>query len=83
MNPLLSALTGKTGGNSIMMKAVFAAVRGEDPVAFMKGLAQSNPQLQGLNLDDLAGTANALAEKKGANIDQLTQQIKQQVSNLM
>ena len=42
----------------------------------MKNLANTNPQLQGLNLDDLEGTARALCQKNNVNMEQLADQIK-------
>ena len=71
MNPLLSL-----GNNNMMMQAMGAMMRGESPRAFLKNLANSNPQLQGLNLDDLQGTAKALCEKNNVNMDELANKIK-------
>lgn len=63
-------------GNNMMMQAMGAMMRGESPKTFLKNLANSNPQLQGLNLDDLQGTAKALCEKNNVNMEQLAEQIK-------
>ena len=71
MNPLMNL-----GNNSMMMQAFGAMMRGESPQTFLKNLANTNPQLQGLNLDDLEGTAKALCEKNNVNMDQLAEQIK-------
>ena len=60
----------------MMMQAMGAMMRGESPRDFLKGIANSNPQLQGLNLDDLEGTAKALCEKNNVNMGQLAEQIK-------
>ena len=62
--------------NSMMMSAMGAMLRGETPQAFLKNLANSNPQLQGLNLDDLEGTARSLCQKNNVNMEQLAEQIK-------
>ena len=56
--------------NSMMMSAMGAMLRGETPQAFLKNLANSNPQLQGLNLDDLEGTARSLCQKNNVNMKQ-------------
>ena len=73
MNPLMML----TGNNSNMMMQAFGAMmRGESPVDFMKKIANSNPQLQGLNLDDLEGTAKALCDKNNVNMEQLADQIR-------
>ena len=60
----------------MMMQALGAMMRGESPQQFLKGLASTNPQLQGLNLDDLEGTAKALCDKNNVNMDELADKIK-------
>ena len=62
--------------NPMMRQAMGAMMRGESPQAFLKNLASSNPQLQGLNLDDLEGTAQALCQKNNVDMNQLAEQIK-------
>lgn len=62
--------------NPMLRQAMGAMMRGESPQTFLKNLANSNPQLQGLNLDDLEGTAKALCEKNNVNMEQLADQIK-------
>lgn len=69
MNPLMM-------NSNMMMQAMGAMMRGENPQTFLKNLANSNPQLQGLNLNDLQGTAKALCEKNNVNMEQLAEQIK-------
>ena len=83
MNPLLTMLSGGNGAMSIMMKAVGAAMRGESPEAFMSELAKTNPQLKGLDLTDLEGTANTLAQKKGVDMGQLTESVKSTINKLV
>ena len=73
MNPLMNLM----GNNSMMMQAFGAMMRGESPQAFMKNLANTNPQLQGLNFDDLEGTAKALCQKNNVNMDQLADKIRE------
>ena len=83
MNPLLTMLSGGGGAMSIMMKAVGAAMRGESPEAFMSDLARTNPQLKGLDLTDLEGTARSLADKKGVDINTLTESVKQNINKMI
>jgi len=64
------------GNNNMMMQAFGAMMRGESPQSFMKNLASTNPQLQGLNLDDLEGTARALCNKNNVNMEQLADKIR-------
>ena len=63
-------------GNPMLMQAMGAMMRGESPQAFLKNLANNNPQLQGMNFDDLEGTARALCRKNNVNMEQLAEQIK-------
>ena len=72
MNPLMML----QGNSNMMMQAFGAMMRGESPQQFLKNLAGSNPQLQGLNLDDLEGTAKALCDKNGVDMNQLADQIR-------
>lgn len=62
--------------NKMILSALGAMMRGESPTDFLKNLARTNPQLQGLNMDDLEGTAQALCNQKGVNMEQLAEQIK-------
>lgn len=72
MNPLMML-----GNNNMMMQALGAMMRGESPQAFLKNLANTNPQLQGLNLDDLEGTAKALCDKNNVNMNELAAKIQE------
>ena len=63
-------------GNSMMMQAFGAMMRGENPQTFMKNLANTNPQLQGLDLDNLEETARSLCEKNNVDMNQLAEQIR-------
>ena len=71
MNPLMML-----GNNNMMLQALGAMMRGESPKDFLKNLANTNPQLQGLNLDDLEGTAKALCDKNNFNMNELADKIK-------
>lgn len=63
-------------GNPMLRQAMGAMMRGESPQAFLKNLASTNPQLQGMNFDDLEGTARALCQKNNVNMEQLADQIR-------
>ena len=64
-------------GNPMMMKAMGAMMRGESPSDFLKNLASTNPQLQGLDLDNLEGTAQALCQKNNVNMNELADKIRE------
>ena len=72
MNNFLMGLTN----NNIIMSAVGAMMRGENAKDFMRNLASTNPKLQGLDLDDLEGTARSLCEKNNVNMEELADRIK-------
>lgn len=73
MNPLLNLM----GNNNMMMSAIGAMMRGESPKDFLKNLANTNPQLQGLNFDDLESTAKALCDKNNVDMNQLADKIRE------
>ena len=76
MNSLLNMLGGGgVNGMAVLMQAVGAAMRGESPQAFMKKLANSHPQLKRMNLDDLMGSAQQLAQQNGQDIDAITKNL--------
>ena len=63
-------------GNPMIKQAFGAMMRGESPQAFLKNLATNNPQLQGMNFDDLEGTARTLCQQNNVNMEQLADQIR-------
>jgi len=62
--------------NKMMIQAFGAMMRGESPQTFLKNLASSNPQLQGLDFDNLEQTARTLCEKNNVDMNQLADQIR-------
>ena len=64
-------------GNPMIMKAMGAMMRGESPSDFLKNLANTNPQLQGLDLDNLESTATALCQKNNVDMNQLADKIRE------
>lgn len=69
-------LMSMLGGNKYVMQAIGAMMRGDNPQEFMRNLANTNPQLQGLDLNNLEETARSLCEKNNINMDDLANQIK-------
>ena len=57
------------------MSAVGAMMRGENPKDYIKNLANTNPKLQGLDLDNLEETAKALCDKNGYDMNELASKI--------
>ena len=81
MNPLMSIFGNMGGGNNnIMLQAIGAMMRGETPQSFMRNLANTNPALKGLNLDDMKGTAQKLCNDKGVDINTAIQKVSAEVN---
>ena len=69
-------LMSMLGNNQYVVKAIGAMMRGENPQVFMRNLANTNPMLQGLDLDNLEETAKTLCEKNNVDMNQLADQIR-------
>jgi hypothetical protein len=82
MNSLLS-MFGSGGGTSILFQAIGAAMRGESPQTFLKKLANSDPRLKKMNLDDLMGSAQQLAQQQGINLDDVQKQLDSTIGSMM
>lgn len=78
-NSLMNFFGNIGGGNGLFMKAVGAFMRGESPTDFMRNLANTVPELRGIDLNDINGSARKLCQERGIDADKLTEQIKQQV----
>ena len=82
-NSLLSFLGNMSGGSgNIMMQALGAFMRGEDPKTFIQNLARTNPALQGLDLNNINVTAQKVCQDHGVDPNKLTEEIKKSVSGL-
>lgn len=74
---------GAVNGTSILMQAIGAAMRGESAQSFMTRLANENPQLKSVDMNDLTGSAEKLAKEKGVNLEQVKTQIDSAVNSAM
>ena len=75
-NPLMNIFSGIAGGGgSLFMQAVGAMMRGESPQDFMRTLANSRPELRGVDLNDINGSARRICQERGVDPDKLTDQI--------
>ena len=70
MNPL-----AMLGNNNIIMSAIGAMMRGENPQDFIKNLANTNPKLQGLDRDNRESTAKTLCERNNIDMNELAGKI--------
>ena len=75
-NPLMSFF----GNNNLMMQAIGAMMRGESPKDFMRNLANTRPELRGIDLNDINGSAERLCRERGVDANKLTAEIKQSIS---
>ena len=85
-NPILQMLNSgsrNAGANNIMMQAIGAMMRGESPQAFLKNLANTNPQLKNLDLDNLDMTARQLYSDKGQDINAAKSSIMAKIGNFI
>ena len=83
-NPLMGILGGLTSGNgNIMLQAFGAMMRGESPQEFMRSLANTRPELRGMDLNDINGTAHKLCQERGIDETKLTAEIRQSVGKMM
>lgn len=76
MNPLLK-LIGKNNSQTNVLGAVMGAMMsGQSPQDFLRSQAANYPQLQGMDLNDLEGTAKKLCQQQGKNVDEVVGQAK-------
>ena len=85
VNPIIQQMLNNSGSqqSNIMMQAVGAMLRGESPQQFLKNLAKTNPQLQGLDLDNLNQTAENLYKQNGQNINAAKTGLMDKINGLM
>ena len=84
-NPILQMLASENPNpqNNIMMQAIGAMLRGETPQSFLKNLAKTQPELQGLDLNNPNQTAEKLYQEKGQDINAAKSSIMDKVSMFM
>ena len=73
----MNSLLGNKG--NILMQAFGAMMRGESPKQFMQNLAKSNPQLQGMNFDNLEQTARNVCRDNNVDMNAKLNEIKSQL----
>ena len=83
-NPILQQIMqSQNPGSNIMMQAVGAMLRGESPQEFMQNLARTNPQLQGLDLNNLDKTAEELCKKNGEDYGSAKTSLKDRINQFI
>lgn len=66
-----------------MMQALGAMLRGESPQSFLQNLAKTNPQLQGLDLNNIDKTAEELCNKNGEDYNKAKASMREKLSQLI
>lgn len=80
MNPIINMLNARQGFNggqnrNIMMLAMQAMMSGKSPQEFLKSI----PELSGMDLSNIQGTAEKLCKEKGVNIEDAKRMISSQI----
>lgn len=75
----MNSILGMLGNNNIMFQAMGAMMRGENPRQFLSNLAQTNPQLRNLNLDNLEQTAKEVCDKNGVDMNSKMNELQSQI----
>ena len=70
-----------SGNGNLFMQAVGAMMRGESPKDFMRNLANSRPELRGIDLNDINGSARKICQERGVDPDKLSAEIQQKINN--
>ena len=65
------------------MQAIGAMFRGESPQEFLKNLAKSNPQLQGLDLDHPEKAAEDLCKKNGEDYNEAKASLRDKIGQFI
>lgn len=83
-NPILEQITrSQNPGNTIMMQAVGAMLRGESPQSFLQNLARTNPQLQGLDLSNPDKAAEELYKKNGEDYSSAKSSLREKINQFI
>ena len=83
-NPIIDLMNrGQNPGMSVMMQAVGAMIRGESPQQFLQNLAKTNPQLQGLDLNNPEAAAQQLCEKNGEDYNAAKASIRDKIGQFI
>lgn len=75
----MNSIMGMLGNNNIMMQAFGAMMRGESPQQFLQGLAQNNPALKGMDLNNLQQTAQQICSENGVDMNAKIEEIRAQL----
>ena len=80
MNPIMNLLGGNN--NNMMLQAIGAMMRGESPQSFLSSLANTVPQLKGMDFNNLESTARKMCAEKNINVDDAIAKVSSQVKSM-
>lgn len=80
MNPIINMLNARQSFNggqnrNMMLSAMQAMMSGKSPQEFLKSI----PELSGMDLSNIQGTAEKLCKEKGVNIEDAKKMISSQI----
>jgi hypothetical protein len=82
MNPIKNMFGNSTySGNVVLLQAIGAMMRGENPQDFLKNLAETNPKLKGIDFTNLQSSAEKLYADNGKDINTEAAKIQQFIGN--
>lgn len=76
MNPLLKLINRNNNGSNLLGSILGAMMSGQSPQDFLRAQAENNPQLRGMDFNDLEGTAKKLCQQQGKDINEVVGQAK-------
>lgn len=76
MNPLLNLINRNNNGSNLLGSILGAMMSGQSPQDFLRAQAENNPQLRGMDFNDLEGTAKKLCQQQGKDINEVVGQAK-------
>lgn len=77
-----TAVAATSKAPNILMQAIGAALRHEDPREFMANLAQTHPELKQYDLSNLQQTAQQVCQQKGVDMQSAINQLDNITSSL-
>lgn len=78
---MMTSGTGASGAGDIFRQMFLAMMQGKSPQEFMKNLAKTNPQLQGLDLSNLEKTGKDLCQKNDKDPNEMFSKAQEAMKN--
>ena len=83
-NPIIDLMNrNQNQAPNVMMQAIGAMIRGESPQAFLQNLAQTDPRLKGLDLNNPERAAEQLYRERGEDYNAAKTTIKDKIGQFI